>query len=85
MLLATAYSRNVTELWNTGPQYCSAQDFAIDVRQTLHNCFTYNEDGADIVKIAQRLRAKFERLFSQWVTRPDRPLEVRALLGPQYC
>eukprot|EP00941_MAST-03F_sp_MAST-3F-sp1_P000323 g323.t1 len=45
--------------------YSGALDFAADVRLVWHNCKTYNQDGSEYYKIAQRLSKLFEQRFSK--------------------
>ena len=53
--------------------YRTVEDFAVDVRLTLHNCMTFNDPGAEISLLAARMRAKFERLLEEWVTAKKTP------------
>jgi chemotaxis protein histidine kinase CheA len=62
-------------LRNNCSGYCSAEEFAVDVRLALLNCICFNDSvpcaaDAPIVRLAQKLRAKFERLMDCWVKRP---------------
>jgi hypothetical protein len=47
--------------------YVTVEDFAVDVRLTLHNCMSFNDSTSEISLLAGRLRAKFERLLVDWI------------------
>lgn len=81
-------------LRNNCSGYCSVNEFAMDVRLTLLNCLWFNASApcaadAPIVRLAQRLRAKFERLMECWVKKPpsdsDEDLRPRLDAADDTC
>ena len=81
-------------LRNNCSGYCSANEFAADVRLTLLNCIWFHASApfaadAPIVRLAQRLRAKFERLMDRWVKKPpsagDEDLRPRLDTAEDTC
>ncbi|XP_060596521.1 bromodomain-containing protein 3-like [Ruditapes philippinarum] len=59
-------------------QYCSAQEFAEDIRLIFTNCYRYNPPDSDVVMMAKKLQDVFEIRFSRM---PDEPtgLELEKL------
>ena len=51
--------------------YCSAAEFAQDVRLIFENCYTYNPDTHDVVAMAKKLQQFFEEKYQQCP--PDDP------------
>ena len=60
--------------------YCSAAEFAQDVRLIFENCYTYNPDTHDVVAMAKKLQVVFEEKFRSCP--PDDPFPTPISASP---
>ena len=48
-----------------GREYCNGAEFASDVTLMFENCFKYNPEDHDVVKMARKLKAVFEKKYNK--------------------